>query len=140
MSETPHRFRVRVRYEETDRMGVVYHSNHFKFFEIGRTELMRERGIRYRDLEESGTMLAVTEARARFRGRVTYDDEIEIETVLSMRGKAVFRFDYRILRAQDGAVVCDGHTEHVCINARGRPIRPPAFLVKNVNAREEGSL
>lgn len=138
MSET-HTVRLRVRYEETDRMGVVYHSNHFKYFEIGRTELMRSRGIRYRDLEESGVMLAVTEAFARYRGKVTYDDEIDVETRLSMVGKTVFRFDYRVLRCDTGSLVADGHTEHVCINGDGRPIRPPETLVRNVRECIEGA-
>ncbi len=138
MSGEVHTHRIRVRYEETDRMGVVYHSNHFKYFEIGRTELMRSRGIRYRDLEERGVMLAVTEACARFKGKVTYDDEITVETRMSMVGKAVFRFDYRILLGDGGPLIADGHTEHVCINREGRPIRPPEDLVRNVRAGAEG--
>ena len=84
-----HRHRIRVRYEETDRMGVVYHANHLRYFEQGRTELMRARGVRYRDLEESGVLLAVLEANAVFKGKVTYDDEITVETRLSMEGKTV---------------------------------------------------
>lgn len=130
----PHRFPIRVRYEETDRMGVVYHANHLRYFETGRTELMRERGIAYRRLEESGTLLAVTEACARFRGKVTYDDEILVETRVSLRGRATIRFDYRILGADDGRLVCEGHTEHVCINRDGRPVRPPARLLDAVRA------
>ncbi len=140
MSSGVHRFKVRVRYEETDRMGVVYHSNHFKYFEIGRTEYMRARGMRYRDLEDRGIMLAVTEAFAKYRGKVTYDDEITVETRMSMAGKAVFRFDYRILTGDGDKVVAEGHTEHVCIDGGGRPIRPPEDLVRSVPVRDEGGV
>ena len=133
-----HCYRIRVRYEETDRMGVVYHANHLRYFETGRTELMREKGITYRHLEESGTLLAVTEAQVRFRGRVTYDDEIVVETRLSMEGRTVFRFDYRVFGADDERLVSEGYTRHVCINPDGRPVRPPAHLVDAIRTRVEG--
>jgi len=129
-----HRHRIRVRYEETDRMGVVYHANHLRYFEQGRTELMRARGVRYRDLEESGVLLAVLEANAVFKGKVTYDDEITVETRLSMEGRTVFRFDYVIRNGDEETAVVEGYTRHACIDRDGRPIRPPAHVVRAARA------
>src|SRR6202047_961271 len=94
---------VRVRYAETDQMGVVYHANYLIWFEVGRVELMRQRGLDYKQLEiEEGFGIAVVEATARYKAPARYDDELTIETrVLRVRGPVV-RFGYRILRTVDG--------------------------------------
>ena len=108
--------RVRVRYAETDQMGVVYHANYLVWFEIGRVELMRQQGIDYKRMElEDGCCIAVVEATARYKAPARYDDELIIETtVRSVRGP-IIRFAYRILRLEDGLLLCEGETVHVVI-------------------------
>ncbi len=108
--------RVRVRYAETDQMGVVYHANYLVWFEVGRVELMRQRGLDYRRMEsEEGCGIAVVEATARYMAPARYDDELIVETaVLQVRGPVV-RFGYRILRAEDGLLLCEGETLHVVV-------------------------
>jgi acyl-CoA thioester hydrolase len=117
--------RLRVRYQETDQMGVVYHANHLIYFEVGRSDLMRKRGIRYADLEKEGLRLAVTEAHANFLGHVSYDDEIVVDTAISIEGKMKVRFDYRIHSAEDDRSISEGYTLHVFLGPTGRIIRIP---------------
>lgn len=108
--------RVRVRYAETDQMGVVYHANYLIWFEIGRVELMRQRGLDYGRMEaEEGCGIAVVEARVRYKAPARYDDDLMIETtVLKARGP-IIQFGYRILREQDGTVLCEGETIHIVV-------------------------
>ena len=108
--------RVRVRYAETDQMGVVYHANYLVWFEVGRVELMRQRGLEYKRLEmEEGCWIAVVEATVRYKAPARYDDELIVETrVCGVRGP-VIRFGYRILRAEDRRLLCEGETIHVAI-------------------------
>jgi acyl-CoA thioester hydrolase len=120
--------RVRVRYAETDQMGVVYHANYFVWFEVGRVELMRQRGLDYKRMEaEEGCGIAVVEATARYKAPARYDDELVIETrVLQVRGP-VIRFGYRILRMEDGLLLCEGETLHVVV---GRDMKRRAMPKK----------
>jgi acyl-CoA thioester hydrolase len=108
--------RVRVRYAETDQMGVVYHANYLVWFEVGRVELMRQRGLEYKRLEaEEDCWIAVVEAIARYKAPARYDDELIVETrVCGVRGP-VIQFGYRILRAGDRLLLCEGETTHVAI-------------------------
>jgi len=108
--------RVRVRYAETDQMGVVYHANYLVWFEIGRVELMRQRGLNYKEMEsEEDCGIAVVEATARYKAPARYDDELIIETsVLKARGP-IIRFGYKILRVTDGLLLCEGETVHVVV-------------------------
>ena len=108
--------RVRVRYAETDQMGVVYHANYLIWFEIGRVELMRQHGLDYKLMEsEDGCGIAVVEVTARYRAPARYDDELTIETtLLKLRGPIV-RFGYKIVRAEDGMLLCEGETVHVVV-------------------------
>lgn len=97
-------------------MGVVYHANYLVWFEVGRVELMRQRGLDYKKLEiEQGCWIAVVEATARYKSPARYDDELIIQTrVLSVRGPLI-RFGYRILRVQDNHLLCEGETVHVVL-------------------------
>ncbi len=122
-----HRATVRVRYGETDQMGVVYHAEYLRYFEVGRTELLRERGLSYRELEARGVLLAVVEAGCKYHTSARYDDVLAIETTLSERGKARVRFDYAIRRG-DGELVASGFTVLACLGADMRPRRFPAEL------------
>lgn len=127
MSE-PFRAEQRVLYGDTDSMGVAYYANYLKWFEIGRTELFRRLGSTYRSLEESGCFLPVYEAYCRYHNPARYDDIIHIETTFSFAGKARFRFDYRLLHKQNGALLAKGYTVHVCTGKDGRALKPPAHL------------
>jgi acyl-CoA thioester hydrolase len=97
--------RVRVRYAETDQMGVVYHSNYLIWFEVGRVELIRQLGLNYKQMEEEGCGIAVVDVHVRYKAPARYDDELMIETRLLAARGAVVRFGYRILRITDGVLL-----------------------------------
>jgi acyl-CoA thioester hydrolase len=110
--------RLRVRYAETDQMGVVYHSNHFIWFEIGRVELLRQLGFSYREMEENdGCFIAVVDARCRYRSPARYDDEIIVRTHLKNARESLVHFGYELLRATDGTLLAEGETTHVVTDA-----------------------
>lgn len=108
--------RVRVRYAETDQMGVVYHANYLVWFEVGRVEFIRKLGMDYKSMErEDGIGIAVVDVSARYKAPARYDDELVIETrLLAARGPLI-RFGYRIVRAADGLLLCEGETVHVVV-------------------------
>jgi acyl-CoA thioester hydrolase len=111
--------RLRVRYAETDKMGVVYHSNHFIWFEIGRVELLRQFGFSYRDMEEKdGRFIAVAEAKCRYRSPVYYDDEVIVRTRLLNVRESVIHFGYELSRASDGGLIAEGETTHIVTNSQ----------------------
>jgi acyl-CoA thioester hydrolase len=111
--------RVRVRYAETDQMGVVYHSNHFIWFEIGRVELLRQLGFSYRDMEQQdGCFIVVVDARCRYKAPARYDDEVIVRTHLKNVRESVVHFGYELVRAADGAVLAEGETTHIVTNAQ----------------------
>lgn len=106
--------RLRVRYAETDQMGVVYHTNHLIWFEVGRVELMRQMGFSYRDMErEDGRFIAVAEASCRYRAPVFYDEEVIIRTRLKTVRESVIIFAYELSRAETGALLAEGQTTHI---------------------------
>jgi len=110
--------RLRVRYAETDQMGVVYHSNHLIWFEVGRVEFMRQMGFSYRDMErEDGRFIAVAEAKCRYRAPVYYDEEVVIRTHLKNVRESVVVFSYELLRAEGGALLAEGETTHIVTDA-----------------------
>jgi len=116
---------VRVRYAETDKMGVVYHSNYLIWFEIGRTDWLRDTGWTYRDMEADGIQLPVIEAHCEYRQGARYDDDVEIRTRASKLSPVRVRFEYEVIRRADGATLATGHTVHATIDRQGRPIRMP---------------
>lgn len=109
--------RLRVRYAETDQMGVVYHANYLVWFEVGRVELMRSLGLAYADLEkEHGCLIAVVGVEARYRASARYDDEIAVRTrITAMRGP-VLKMAYEVVRVEDGKLLCEGSTSHVVVS------------------------
>ena len=110
--------RIRVRYAETDQMGVVYHANHFIWFEVGSVELLRQLGFSYREMEsEDNCFFAVAEAKCRYRAPVRYDDEVLIRTQLLNVRESVVHFGYELRRAEDGALLAEGETTHIVTNA-----------------------
>lgn len=120
---------TRVRYPETDRMGVAHHTHYFVWFELGRTELMREAGCAYGELEDaSGVYFPVVEAGAAYKASARYDEVLEIETRLTAAEGVRVRFDYVVRRAGDGRVLATGHTVHASCGEDGRPARIPGSI------------
>ena len=116
-----HETLVRVRYSETDKMGIVYYANYLVWFEIGRTDYCRARGFSYRDMEESeNAFLVVAEAYCRYKAPAYYDDELIVRTHITELRKRSLRFGYEIVRAASGQVVAEGETGHVVTDATGR--------------------
>ncbi|MET0273938.1 MAG: thioesterase family protein [Phenylobacterium sp.] len=118
---------VRVRYAETDQMGVVYYANYFVWFEIGRTDLLRTLGSTYRQLEAEGLSLPVIEASCRYAAPCLYDDELVIVTEGRLLSPIRVSFSYAVERP-DGTIAARGRSEHAAIGQDGRPRRLPAFL------------
>jgi acyl-CoA thioester hydrolase len=118
----PHAFhetRLRVRYAETDQMGVVYHSNHLIWFEVGRVELMRQLGFSYRDMErEDGRFIAVAEVKCRYRAPVYYDEEILIRTRLKTVRESVVVFSYELVRENSKTLLAEGETTHIVTDSK----------------------
>ena len=109
--------RLRVRYAETDQMGVVYHSNYIIWFEVGRVEMLRQLGFTYREMErEDGTNLAVVEARCRFKAPAMYDDLVVVRTRLVNVRDSLLHFTYEIVRDNDCALLAEGETVHMVVN------------------------
>jgi acyl-CoA thioester hydrolase len=106
--------RIRVRYAETDQMGVVYHANHFIWFEVGRVELLRQLGFSYRDMESSdGCFIAVVDARCRYKAPAHYDDEIIVRTHIKNIRESLIHFGYELLCANDETLLAEGETTHL---------------------------
>jgi acyl-CoA thioester hydrolase len=120
--------RIRVRYGETDQMGVAYHAHYLMWFEEGRTEWLRRSGRTYRSLEDEGILLAVTEVRIEYRKPVRYDDVILVTTRLLDRRRVTLRFGYTIRLEGGEDVVAEGETELACIDRSGRLRRLPPGL------------
>jgi acyl-CoA thioester hydrolase len=118
--------RVRVRYAETDQMGVVYHANYLVWFEVGRIELIRQMGLSYKQMEsEENCMIAVVEVSARYRVPARYDDELLIQTRLIAARSSIVRFGYKIVRKADDVLLCEGETVHVVVDRTMKKTRLP---------------
>jgi len=116
--------RVRVRYAETDQMGVVYHANYLVWFEVGRVELMREMGVEYRLMEQQdGAMIPVVEVTARYMAPARYDDVLLVRTVVAGIRGSIIRLRYMILRADDELLLCEGESVHLVVG-RDMKMRP----------------
>lgn len=111
-------------------MGVVYYANYLVWFEVGRTDWLRESGWTYRTMEEGGLALPVIEAHAQYRRAARYDDELEVRTRATLMSPVRIRFDYEIRRTGEDVPLATGHTIHAAMDPRGRPCRlPPAVRV-----------
>ncbi|MCJ7596131.1 MAG: acyl-CoA thioesterase [Desulfobacterales bacterium] len=124
-----HETRIRVRYKDTDQLGVVYYGNYLTFFEVGRAEFMRDLGFPYSTLEADGYTLVVIEASAKYHDNAGYDALLTVKTMITDLRPVRMRFDYRVT-AEDGRLLVSGHTVHACVNARKKPTRIPAELRK----------
>ena len=139
----PHRTTCRVIYGDTDKMGVAYHANYLRWFEMGRTEVFRSWGLTYRELESREIFLPVSEAFCKFMSPAQYDDVISIETRLDPGVRGGMKFDYAIFSEGEKKALARGYTKHACLNGAGRVIRPPRFLAELIekhSRREPGAV
>jgi acyl-CoA thioester hydrolase len=121
---------IRVRYAETDQMGVAYYANYLVWFEVGRSELCRERGFRYADLEAMGYKLVVTDVHCRYRNSARYDETVIVRTRLKGINKRMITFGYQILHKDHEEIIAEGETSHICIDSNGKTKSlPEKFLV-----------
>jgi len=118
--------RLRVRYAETDKMGVVYYANYLVWFEVGRADLLRSLGWSYREMELAGISLPVIEAHCNYLRPARYDDEIEVKTEGRMLSPVRMEFEYQVVRTEDGTVAAEGKTVHAALDQSGKPCRLPA--------------
>ena len=123
-----HRTDTRVTYAETDAMGIVYYAHYLRWFEVGRTELMRSLGFSYQEMEKQGTFLPVSEVFCKYHASARYDDVLVIETSVDFLKRASIQFAYRILRKSDGIELVTGSTLHAFIDHEGRIVKVPATL------------
>jgi acyl-CoA thioester hydrolase len=123
--------RMRVRYAETDQMGVVYHANYFVWFEVGRVELLRQLGFSYRDMEQNdGCGIAVIDARCRYKAPARYDDEVVVRTHLKFVRKSLMQFEYELVRADDGTLLAEGGTTHIVVGREMKKVPLPEKYVR----------
>ncbi|HEY7166987.1 MAG TPA: thioesterase family protein [Candidatus Binatia bacterium] len=120
----------RIIYGDTDQMGVAYYANYLRWFEVGRSELLRAIGLPYGTIEAQGFHFPVTEVNCRYAQSARYDDLIEIATEISSMGRATFVCGYNIRRAPDGAHLASGSTKHACVDRNGRIVRIPEILLE----------
>jgi acyl-CoA thioester hydrolase len=123
-----HRTPYRVIYGDTDNMGVAYYANYLRWFEIGRTEMFRELGMAYSEIESRGLLLPVSEAHCKYMAPARYDELLFIDTSLDPTLRAGMKFDYRISADDGNRVLAEGYTKHACMDPSGRVIRPPNYL------------
>jgi acyl-CoA thioester hydrolase len=132
-----HRHTIRVRYAETDAMGVVYYANYLTYFEVARVEYLRSAGVEYRALEDDGLVAAVTSAQVNYRLPAKFDDELSLWVRYVPIGRARFRFEYEVWREQDNALIVSGYTEHAMLSKETlRPVRMPAWVLEGVDRFE----
>jgi acyl-CoA thioester hydrolase len=124
---------LRVRYAETDRMGIVYHSHYIVWFEIGRTDYCRAAGMPYRAMEDSGLWILVTRVDCTYRRSARYDDAVRVRTRLAELGSRGLAFGYEIVDEAD-RLLADGTTRHVFADASGKPRRAPADILSALEA------
>jgi acyl-CoA thioester hydrolase len=127
--------RLRVRYAETDQMGVAYHSNHFIWFEVGRVELLRQLGFSYKDMEQNDNChMPVVDARCRYRVPAVYDEEVIVRTHLKNVRESMAQFGYELLRASDRKLLATGETMHMAIDSEKKSTSFPEKYMKALRA------
>lgn len=121
-----HEITVRVRYAETDRMGLLHHANYFVYFEMARTELLRQRGLSYREVEDGGHYLVIVEIGCKFKRPAYYDDLLTIRTTVTRVTHAKVVHAYQVMR--DGQLLAEGHSTLACVDREGKPQALPEIL------------
>jgi len=125
--------KLRVRFAETDQMGIAHHSSYVIWLEAARVEWLRERGISYRDIEQSGISLAVTNVTVDYLRSALFDDELTVQVQLVTAKSRLFAFHYEVIRASDGVTLATAGTTHVSVNTQGKPIRLPQQWLEPLN-------
>jgi acyl-CoA thioester hydrolase len=125
-----HECSVRVRYADVDQMGVAYHAHYLRWFEVGRSEMFRSLGLPYREVEQRGVLMPVSEVFCKFVSGARYDEQLTIETRLDPAVRGGMKFDYRIFAGDRKQLVARGYTRHAFVDAGGKVVRPPAFLTE----------
>ena len=127
-----HEFKVRVRYAETDQMGVVYHGNYAEYFEMGRVEWLRNLGVSYKSMEEEGVMLPVVSLTMNYKKPARYDDLLTVRTILKKQESVKIEFDYEI-KNEEGELLTTGNSILVFVNMKtGRPSLPPEYILEKL--------
>ncbi len=111
-----------VRYVETDQMGIVHHSNYFAWFEMGRTGYIKDKGIRYSDMEEMGVLLPLIESGCRYVSGAKYEDELVVQTQMTDLSPVRAEFNYRVIRENDNKLLAEGFTKHAFVNSNLKPV------------------
>jgi acyl-CoA thioester hydrolase len=124
----------RVIYGDTDQMGVVYYANYLRWFEMGRTEILRQIGATYSSVVEAGFFFPVTEVSCRYLKPARFDDEITVETTLTALGRATLDFSYKITRKMDGQTLAEGWTRHACVDGKGKVAKISQALASTLKA------
>lgn len=133
--------RDKVRFVETDMMGVVHHANYLRWFEMGRVAYLRSCGITLGELMDEDIIFPITQVEVQYKNSCTFDDEFEVQTVMSGFNKAKMEFTYKVIRLRDGAVAVEGRTRNVFTDREGKIIRldPKWFdKIKTVYDQEQG--
>lgn len=128
-----HEFNVRVRYSETDQMGVVYHGNYAAYFEMGRVEWLRNMGVSYKWMEENGVMLPVVSLTMNYKKPARYDDLLTVKTIFKSQTSVKIEFDYEIYN-EKGELLTIAHSVLVFVDMKtGRPITPPEYILVKIS-------
>ncbi|MFZ5351753.1 MAG: acyl-CoA thioesterase [Bacillota bacterium] len=114
--------KIRVRYAETDQMGVVYHANYYIWFEVARADFLRKFGMTYKDMEKQGVVMPVIETSCRYKLPAMYDDMLTVKAVIKELGLARMVFHYRVTRDEDGQLLAEGETHHAFTNSEKKPV------------------
>ena len=133
MNPVVHRTQVRVTYAETDAMGMVYYAHYLRWLEVGRTELMRSLDVAYKEMEDRGTFLPVSEVFCKYHVPARYDDILIIETTVDFLKRASIQFSYRILRESDETLLITGSTLHAFVDREGKIVKVPSALRAKLN-------
>ncbi|PIE67031.1 MAG: thioesterase [Deltaproteobacteria bacterium] len=126
----------RVIYGDTDTMGIAYHANYLRWFEMGRNELFRHLGLPYKEVESRGLSLPVSEAKCKYHRPAHYDDILYIHTTVNTGFRAGLQFDYTITNKDQSVTHTTGYTRHAFVNEAGKVVRPPAFIRELIKGRE----
>jgi acyl-CoA thioester hydrolase len=124
-------------YGDTDNMGIAYYANYLRWFEIGRTELLRSWGLPYKEIESQGILLPVAEAHCKYHLPAKYDDILTIEATLSTEIKGGLKINYQILSEDNNIVHATGYTRHAFMNHEGRVVRPPEFIRRLIQEQKK---
>lgn len=129
-----HEITLRVRYEETDTMQVVYYAKFFVWFEVGRIDLLRSIGLVYSDWERMGLRIPVKEAKATYHASARFDDEVVVKTWISEVGNSSIRFENEVYKLPERKLLCSGYTVHVLIDGTGKPTKIPGEIAKRLTS------